>query len=112
MTTYIKTDVENIFRVKMYVPRGFSFPNICWDILNHEAYSSSKRIKIEKDLIYYIIEFRDIAVNEEKNIRKFCRDTMRKEMVSIKEYNRQKRNLENYLKEWHKKTDNSIIPGK
>ena len=87
----------------MYAPRGFSLPHTCWTLYNHEAHDGNKRIEMEKDLIYYIFEFVNIAPDEEKNVRKFCRDTMRKEMVSIEEYNRQKRNLENYLKECHKK---------
>ena len=95
---YIKTEVENIFRVKMYAPKGFCLPPAYHSIMKHEAFDSSKRIKMEKDLIYYIFEFIDISLDKQKSIRKFCRDSMRKDMVSIEEYQRMIRRLENYLK--------------
>ncbi len=97
----IRTEIDNILRVKMYAPRGFCLPPMCLSMYNHKALHASQRIKMEDDLIYYLFEFIDIPLNKQKDIRKFCRDAMEKNIVSIKEYNRMKKRLGNYLKEWH-----------
>ena len=80
------TYVENIFRVKMYAPRGFCLPPIFYSIHRHRAFSGSKRINMGKNRIYYIFEFKDIALNEQKNMRKFCRESMREDMIPISRY--------------------------
>ena len=57
---------------------------------------------MEKDLIYYIFEFLNVSLDKQKSIRKFCRDSMRKEMISIGEYNRAKRRFDNRVKKFHR----------
>jgi len=93
---YIKTEVENIFRVKMYAPIGFCLPYLFYSISKHKAWDYSHRIKIKDDLIYYIFEFKNILLNEQKNMRKFCRDSMRKDMISIREYEIVKKRIDRY----------------
>ena len=85
---YIKTEIENIFRVIMYAPRGFCLPPLFHSIHNHKAFNGDKRIKMREDLIYYIFEFKDIVSNKQNDIRKFCRDSMRKDMIPIEMYNK------------------------
>ena len=105
---YIKTKVEKILRVMMYAPRGFRLPLFGGSLLSHDAFRSLNPIKMEKDLIYYIIEFEDISSRDEKKIRKFCRDVMKNEMVTLKEYERQKKFHDKKMKDWHKKLNHKI----
>ena len=88
---YIRTEVENIFRVKMYAPKGFCLSPFFYSIYNHKAWSASKRIKMNEDLIYYIFEFKDIDINEQDNMRKFCRESMIKDIIPIKMYDKIKK---------------------
>jgi len=99
MTVHVRTEIENILRVKMYAPRGFCLPHFSMsnDISNHPANRSINRIEMADDRIYYVMEFEDIALDQQKSIRKFCRDSMKKIMVSIEEYHAQKRLFEDYL---------------
>ena len=77
----IRTEVEHIFRVLIFSPKEYH-ANTNRLFMNHPNCISSQKINYTKGRILWRVEFQNVLEKDYQEIRKYCREQVKKHSVN------------------------------